>query len=82
MKGKTNATTSGRRSAGIPDEERTMDSTFITKYMLEETLDSSEVNLQSKTSTKGKYASQFKIYWCPTSTMLRRSKTLLHVWGQ
>jgi hypothetical protein len=57
-----------------------MDNALISEHMLDETQDSSEVNLQSKTSTNGKDVPQSEIYWCPTRTMVRRSKTLLHVW--
>jgi hypothetical protein len=57
-----------------------MDNAFISEHMLEETRDSSEANLQSKTSTNGKDVPQSKIYWCLTRTMVRQSKILLHVW--
>jgi hypothetical protein len=56
-----------------------MDGAFVSQHMLEEKQDSSETNLQSKTSTNGKDVSQFKAYRRRTLTMLCRSKTLLHV---
>jgi hypothetical protein len=51
---KTKATTSRWRSTGISDGKRTMDDAFVSQHVLEEKGDSSETNLQSKTSTNGK----------------------------
>jgi hypothetical protein len=37
---------------------------------------------KARQHTNGKDVSQPKVHWCPTRTMVRRSKTLLHVWRQ
>jgi hypothetical protein len=59
-----------------------MDDVFVSQHMLEEKQDSSDMNLQIKTSTNDKGVSQLKAYRQPTLTMVRRSKTLLHVCRQ